>query len=219
LRVTLFFVAMAEITHEIEEPIKIIGYADDWIIIHTTHKHERVSVLKLQLIEKTMFSRKNTAIASRPRLDIWIKGTKIEQVSKHKILGLIFDTRMDWNEHILTSCLAHSKWGGGTDQENVLTIHKMIILRTLRYGEEAYGSASKAVLKKLEPTHNRGIRLALGVFAVCHTENALCKAGVSTLADMRNLNATITVIRFISNPNHPIRPFCLNSTCLEEYAL
>jgi hypothetical protein len=34
-------------------------------------------------IEKTktiMFSRKNTAIASRPRLDIWIEGTKIEQV-------------------------------------------------------------------------------------------------------------------------------------------
>jgi hypothetical protein len=81
--VTLFLVAMAEITHGIEEPIKIIGYADDWII-QTTHKHERVSVVKLQIamdkivkwaddtgfqisIEKTkaimMFSRKNTAIA------------------------------------------------------------------------------------------------------------------------------------------------------------
>jgi hypothetical protein len=31
-----------------------------------------------------MFSRKNTAITSKPRLDIWIKGTKIEQVRKHK---------------------------------------------------------------------------------------------------------------------------------------
>jgi hypothetical protein len=42
LSVTLFLVAMVEITHEIEEPIKIIGYADDWII-HTTHKHERIN--------------------------------------------------------------------------------------------------------------------------------------------------------------------------------
>jgi hypothetical protein len=53
-------------------------------------------------IEKTksiMFSRKNTAIASRPRLDIWIKRTKIEQVRKHQILGLMFDSRMNWNEH------------------------------------------------------------------------------------------------------------------------
>jgi hypothetical protein len=46
LSVTLFLVAMAEITHGIEEPIKRIGYADDWII-HTTHKHERVSVVTL----------------------------------------------------------------------------------------------------------------------------------------------------------------------------
>jgi hypothetical protein len=49
-----------------------------------------------------MFSRKITAIASRSRLDIWIKGMKIEQVRKRKILGLIFDTRMNWNEHILS---------------------------------------------------------------------------------------------------------------------
>jgi hypothetical protein len=40
------------------------------------------------------------------------------------------------------------------------------------------------------------------VFAVCRTENALCEAGVSALADMRNLNTTITPIRFITNPNH-----------------
>jgi hypothetical protein len=95
----------------------------------------------------------------------------------------------------------------------------MIILSTLRYGEETYGSASKAVLKKLEPTHNREIRLALEVFAVCRTWNALCEAGVSTLADIRNLNTTITAIRFISNPNHPIRSYWLNLTKLDEYAL
>jgi hypothetical protein len=105
LSVPLFLVAMAEITHGIEEPIKIIGYPDDWII-HNTHKHERVSIVKLQKamdeivkwsddtgfqisIEK---SRINSAIASRPRLDIWIRGTNIEQVRKHTILGLIFDT-------------------------------------------------------------------------------------------------------------------------------
>jgi hypothetical protein len=95
----------------------------------------------------------------------------------------------------------------------------MIILSTIRYGEEVYGSASKAVLKKLEPTHNRGIRLALGVSAVCRTENAICEAEVSTLADMRNLNTTITAIRFISNPNHPVRAYSLDPTKLDDYAL
>jgi hypothetical protein len=78
---------------------------------------------------------------------------------------------------------------------------------------------SKAVLKQLEPTHNRVKRMALGVFAVCRTENALCESGVSTLPDMRNLNTTITAIRFIINQNHPIRPFCLNPTKLDKNAL
>jgi hypothetical protein len=36
----------------------------------------------------------------------------------------------------------------------------MIVLGILRYEEETYGSATEAVLKKLEPTYNRGIRLA-----------------------------------------------------------
>jgi hypothetical protein len=57
------------------------------------------------------------------------------------------------------------------------------------------------------------------VFAVCLTENALCEAGVFTLAGMRNLYTTITAIRIINNPNHPIRPYCLNPTKLEEYVL
>jgi hypothetical protein len=47
----------------------------------------------------------------------------------------------------------------------------MIILSTLRYGETAYGSASKAVLRKLDPIHHRGVRLVLGIFA----ENVLCE--------------------------------------------
>jgi hypothetical protein len=44
----------------------------------------------------------------------------------------------------------------------------------LRYGKEAYGSASRAILKKLGPTHNRGLKLALGLFVICRTENILC---------------------------------------------
>jgi hypothetical protein len=69
-----------------------------------------------------MFSRKNTAIASRPRLDIWIKRTKIEQVRKHKILGLA--SILEWTGTNTSSvqkqkqkkiniikCLAHTKWG------------------------------------------------------------------------------------------------------------
>jgi hypothetical protein len=61
---------------------KIVKWADDTDF--------QISIEKTKAI---MFSRKNTAKASRP--------PKNEQVRKHKILGLIFDARMNWNEHIL----------------------------------------------------------------------------------------------------------------------
>jgi hypothetical protein len=55
-------------------------------------------------IEKTksiLFSRKNYLTVNRPTINIWMKGERIEQVRKHSILGLIFDSIMTWNEHIL----------------------------------------------------------------------------------------------------------------------
>jgi hypothetical protein len=59
--------------------------------------------------------------------------------------------------------------------------------------------------------HNKEIRLTLGIIAVCRTENALCKTGKTTLSEMRNLKTAITAVRIISNPIHPIRPFCVNA--------
>jgi hypothetical protein len=43
----------------------------------------------------------------------WAKGEKIEQVRQHLILGLKFDTRMNWLEHIKNTkaTLAHTTCG------------------------------------------------------------------------------------------------------------
>jgi hypothetical protein len=63
----------------------------------------------------------------------------------HRILGLIFDKRLNWKEHIedskaramkimsIIKSLAHKKWGA--DQQTFLKIHQMMILPTLRYGD------------------------------------------------------------------------------------
>jgi hypothetical protein len=97
-------------------------------------------------------------------------------VKKHRILGLTFDERLNWKEHIkdvkaratrklnLLKSLSHTSWG--SDQKTLLGIHQMIVLSTLRYGEEAYGSASCAVLRQLEAVHHKGVRLALGTFVI-----------------------------------------------------
>jgi hypothetical protein len=46
---------------------------------------------------------------------MWIKGTKIERARKHKTLGLIFDTKMNWNEH---STNAKAEKNGGRPRKS-----------------------------------------------------------------------------------------------------
>jgi hypothetical protein len=62
------------------------------------------------------------------------------------------------------------------------------------------------VLKKLEPTQNRGIRLALGAFVVSRTANVLCDAEMTTLTEMRKLSNPKATIRVVINKEYPITP-------------
>jgi hypothetical protein len=61
----------------------------------------------------------------------------------------------------------------------------MVVLLTLRYGETVYGSPSKSALRTIEPLHHKGVKITIGVFAICKTENTLCEVGLPTLTEMQ----------------------------------
>jgi hypothetical protein len=142
-------------------------------------------------------------------------------VKKHRILGLTFDERLNWKEHIkaratrklnVLKSLSHTIWGSG--QQTLLRIHQMIVLSTLRYGEEANESASCAILRQLDTVHHKGVRLALmGTFVICRT------VGLAKLDGIRKLNSTKSAIRILTNADHPIRPNFMNPNKLDEYAM
>jgi hypothetical protein len=92
-----------------------------------------------------------------------------------------------------------------------LWIHQTIVLSTLRYGEEAYGSTACAVLRQLDAVHPKGVRLALDIIVICRTENLLCEAGIAKLDEVRKLNSTKSAIRILTNADHPIRPYFMNT--------
>jgi hypothetical protein len=71
----------------------------------------------------------------------------------------------------------------------------MIILATLRHGEAAYKSASPTTLKTVDPVYHKRVRLALGTFAVCRTENVLHEVGISTLTEIREQDTARIAIR------------------------
>jgi hypothetical protein len=75
------------------------------------------------------------------------------------------------------------------------------------------------VLKTTEPVHHKAVKIALGVFAICKTENALCEAGLPTLTEMRELNTTMVATRILTNRDHSIRHFFMDNKIQGEYAM
>jgi hypothetical protein len=71
----------------------------------------------------------------------------------------------------------------------------MTKLPTIRYGEAAYGSVTKAILKRLDPVHHKGVSLSFGTFAIYRVENLLCEAGLPRLPEMRERDTAKTAIR------------------------
>lgn len=104
---------------------------------------------------------------------ITMNGKKIECSSKAKYLGVTFDDHMNWKCHVDELIRKTDMvWGilkslrstpGGNYIPNLLKVIKSIVRSKLVYGQEAYFSAKKDVLKKLQIKECQFLRYALGL--------------------------------------------------------
>jgi hypothetical protein len=114
INVTLFLIAMTDICKGMEEPTKMVRYAEDWII-YTSHILPRVAEARLKKAadkvikwtneygfrisaEKTkwMFMHRINQVLGRTlRIRIWINNVEIEMKNYHRILGMILDQRLN----------------------------------------------------------------------------------------------------------------------------
>jgi hypothetical protein len=137
------------------------------------------------------------AMHDHPDPQIRLNGQILQVKNTHKILGITFDNRLTWKAHIteakakaakrmnVVRKLAGTNWGA-----MLLRIQQMFILSALEYGSIAHGSATDGQLKRLEPIHKRGLRIALGAFCVCKTTNILCESGYDNLDERRRRKLT-----------------------------
>jgi ribonuclease HI len=230
LSVTLFLVALANLDKDIKKPTKTIGYADDWILYTKSSRLRKAETTMQRALDSLgqwsrqtgfSFSAEKTVVMlftklnnERRDLNLRLGGMLLENVPNHRILGVIFDDRLNWMAHIndvkarstkklsLLKALASTNWGA--DRNVMLRVHEMTILATLRYGEIAYSSACKTTLEKLDPVHHKGVRLALGTFCVSNNLNVLCEAGIPTLETMRDTKVMMKAVRIAANITHPL---------------
>jgi hypothetical protein len=100
----------------------------------------------------------------------------------------------------------------------LLRVHEMLVLSALEYGSVAYGSARDGQLKRLEPMHNKGIRIAIGVFCICKTENLLCESGFKNLAERRRRKIINMTIHVAENESHPVNKLFGEGETFDYYA-
>ena len=90
-----------------------------------------------------------------------------------KLIGLIFDQRLNWKLHIdhlkecqrrmnLLRCVAAKRWGA--DRTTMLSLYRAMIRSKIDYGCMIYGSDKEYILRTLDPVQNACIRLCTQAF-------------------------------------------------------
>ena len=98
--------------------------------------------------------------------------SNLERVESFRFLGVYFDARLTWKEHVgqvedkckkvlnVMRCLPGVEWGA--DTAPLRYIYVALIRSRLDYGSVAYGSAAKSVLAGLDRIQTQGLRVCLG---------------------------------------------------------
>ncbi|XDV47667.1 hypothetical protein PO909_017241 [Leuciscus waleckii] len=125
----------------------------------------KMSVAKTQVI---CFAKRHKEIL------IKLYGEILEQVRAIRFLGVIFDEKLTWGQHIektkdkcksvnnLLRCLSGRDWGAS--RKSLLNIYKTMMRARIDYGSVAYMSAAECHLKKLDVEQAKGLRICSGAF-------------------------------------------------------
>ena len=126
---------------------------------------------------------------------ILLDKSPIRVISEAKFLGVIFDLTLSYSRHVnylRTNCLktpdilkvvGHTDWGA--DQKTLLCLYRALVRSKLDYGCIVYGAASNDILKKMDPIHYQGLRIALGAFRSSPVTSLYAKAREVSLKNRR----------------------------------
>ena len=155
-----------------------------------------------------------------PDPNILLGKTPIKVVREAKFLGVIFDTKFSFKNHIQylkTSCqkaldilrvVGHTDWRA--DRIVLLRLYRLLVRSKLDYGCIVYGSARRSILKQLDPIHHQGLRIALGAFRTSPAQSLYIEAHEPSLTTRRLKLSLNYVLKLKSLPENPAYSVFLN---------
>ena len=145
--------------------------------------------------------------------DLKLYGVFIPVVNEFKFLGLIFDNKLTFKQHIsypkdkyfkalnLLRVIARKDWGA--DCATLLKLYLSHVRSKLDYGCVVYGSARKAVLESLDRVQNAALRTCLGAFRTSPVSSLHVEAGELPFELRRQQLSLQYISKLRSNHSNP----------------
>ncbi|XP_055924754.1 uncharacterized protein LOC129956826 [Argiope bruennichi] len=146
---------------------------------------------------------------------VYIRNTAIPVVAEMRFLGIIFDRKLTFLQHILhlrkvcekklniLKVLSNTAWGA--DRLSLLRIYQALILSRIDYGCEVYGSARSNILRRLDPLHHSALRICTGAFRTSPVQSLYVISHQIPLHLRRRKLAVRYFFRMLSLPKHPVQ--------------
>ena len=209
---TLFSLAINNMLKNIPQGIKSSLYVDD-LLIYVSGVNQPSLERRLQLgvnrvndwaethgfkfssskTESILFHRKKKLL---PSPQLFLNQRPIPARSTIKYLGMLFDEKLNWKDHLkmikmscskhldLLKCISHSDWGA--DRIIMLRLYRSIIRSKLDYGCVVYSSARDSDLQTLDSIHNTALRLCTGAFRSSPVRSLCAETGEPPLEFRRH---------------------------------
>lgn len=207
LSTTLFNIKLNDIVKAILPGIDCSLYVDDFVIIFSASRLPAVE-RNLQLCINSIleWTVKNGFTVSPTKTvamhfckkkgcdydpELFLGSSRIEFVKEYKFLGIIWDTKLSFRQHIdylrkkcfkalnIIKVLAHKDWG--SDTKTLLMLYQSLVRSKVDYGSIVYRNADEKLLTSLEVIHNQGLRLCLGAFKSSPLESLNVEANMYPL--------------------------------------
>ena len=238
---TLFLLFINDLLDGVPADVETSLYADDaalWVNANTIEEcHNK---LQRALNSITNWSQKwGLAICGKKRCAVIftlrhykspplfkLGETTIPYTKTAKFLGLHFDSRLTWKEHIvqirnrcikdlqLLTIIAHNRWGA--DYHTLYRLYSSLILPKIDYGSIFYDTASKTNLLILDRIQYAASRTILGALRCTPTIKLEAEADLMPLSIRRRMLLTMYGSRVSSVPNHPVRNLIVNYLPIQE---
>jgi ribonuclease HI len=149
-----------------------------------------------------------------PNIKIKLGKDSVKIEKKAKFLGVIFDCRLSWKQHIeyvITKCknrmnlmraVSGNHWGAS--KKALLNIYRALIRSVIDYGNVVYASAPKSYLDKLSSIQTQALKLCCGAAKGTAAMALQNECGELPIELRRLQNSLKLGTKILGTENHPV---------------